>query len=42
MKGDLQSHKCLVKFTFTNLKGPLSKTFKIRAVLGVLVEGMTN
>ena len=26
------SHKCLVEVTFTNLKGPLSKTFKISKV----------
>ena len=33
MKVDLQSYKCLEKVTFTNIKGPLSKTFKILKVL---------
>ena len=38
MKGDLQSYKmspkCLVMVTFTNLKGPLSKAFKIHHKFG--------
>ena len=31
-KDDLESYKCLVNVTFTNLKGPISKTFKLLKV----------
>ena len=39
------SCKCLIKVTFTNLKGPLSKTFKLltvkfRAVMARFYERM--